>query len=301
MMSKKIFLILFSVAVCMLFYQNCSTTSGLYQKHRAVTLKSKLDIQLVDAQGQAFLSWKFQPGSEVVVAIAPSKKSFCERRLVLNKEYESKWSALVSSLHSVRSSASVEHRGVFKIKVDEREIKVAEKDSKKLFALMEETKLNHSLKVSNCKKMRWGFKNFTVESLIETKDSSKYLLTVEINSLGGNAAEAIIKEEPVEVALNGKDSFCDYTYREYDQNWPMLSMMFAANELKSMQAIGGRGLASLNDERSDSVNHNLLVTIDGTQKISAPEHSELSASLNLFIANVKASRKVRKSCAYAAF
>lgn len=296
MMSKKIFLILFSIATCLLFYQNCATTD-VYQRHRGISLKSKLDIQILDEAGRPFLNWKFTPGQEVLVKISASKQQFCERVTYLNKTYESKWSTLVSSLKPVRSSASVPAKHLFKIKVDGAEIQVHEADTKRLFALMEETKLNHRLNVTNCDKMKWSFKEVTIESLVTTAKQSRYLQIVKLRALGGNAAETTIKEEPVEIKANSKDVFCDYAYREYGDNFSMLNLMFATNEIKALSENSTRGLASLSGP-DDQVSSSLLITIDRSEKIIVPENSELNLSLNRFIKGVKASSKVRKSCAY---
>lgn len=303
MKSKKAYLISICTLVCLLFYQNCATTSNFHQNHRTVSLKSKVNIQILDDMGSPFLSWNFEPGNEVYLQISPSKKQFCQRSTYLRKEYESKWSNLIGSLRPVRGSAAdASSKGMFKIKVDGQEIPVGSKDAKQLLSLMEETKLNHKLSVTNCDKMAWSFQDVTIETLATTPNQSRFLQVLKLRSLGGSAAEVSLKEEPIEIKHNSKDAFCDYVYREYDDNMPMLSLMFAANEIKSLTENNSRGLASLREvaeEDTDTVSDNLLVTIDGFRKVTIPANSEMRASLSHFIKTVKASKKARKSCGYA--
>lgn len=297
---------MFCATVCLLFYQNCSTTPDLYQSQRTVSLKSKVDIQILDEAGSPFLSWRFTPGNEVYLRISPSKKQFCERSTYLNKNFETKWSQFISSLRPVRSSAAVKtgaSKNIFKVRVDGQDVPVKELDSKSLLTLMEETKLNHKLSVTNCDKMSWSFNKVTIETIATTANNSRYLQVLTLRALGGGAADINLKEEPIEITHNSKDAFCDYTYREYDSNFPMLSLMFAANEIKSLSEYNRRGLASLKEvaEESEVVDHNLLVTIDGHRKVTIPVQSELRGSLASFVNGIKNARstKVRKSCGYA--
>ncbi|MCO5114027.1 MAG: hypothetical protein M9899_07625 [Bdellovibrionaceae bacterium] len=302
MKSKKAILLSMCVMVCLLFYQNCSTTSNIHQNQRTISLKSKVDIQILDDGGSPFLSWNFEPGNEVYLKISPRKGQFCQRSTYLRKDFETKWSNLISSLKPVRGSAATNTvKSIFKIKVDGYEISVRSEDAKQLLTLMEETKLNHQLSVTNCDKMAWSFNKITIETLATTPNQSKYLQVLKLRSLGGNAADVSLKEEPIDIKHNSKDAFCDYVYREYDNNFPMLSLMFAANEIKSLSENNSRGLASLKEvaEEAETVDSNLLVTIDGFRKVTIPANSELRASLSQFIRGVKASKRSKKSCGYA--
>lgn len=293
-MKTKSLTVFLSLLFFVLLYQNCAHR-GQMGMHREVRLESKASVNVADKNGKAFLKWNFYPGVETSVEIVNADNSFCKRGFILSAQAEKEWSYTFSDLKPNRVTASQSIKSKKNIKIDYKGklTSLSMNDSKPFFDLMEKTKRNHNIRITECEgKKKWGFKNIKVESIIKTKSNSKVVQTFKLKVNPNSKIEMNLEEQPIKIATDKQEAFCTYSGMTYEPSSKLLTVMFNLDEFNKNQNLNGsRGLAS-------AANEVMIIQIDGKTKYSIDENSMLGINFRTVINQMKTAKAARKTCGY---
>lgn len=290
-MKTKRFLVLSSLVFFILLYQNCALQNKT--QYRDVRIESAAVIEVSDQYGKSFLNWSFSPGPETVVEIKSKSNAFCKRGFVLNTEMEKEWHFAFSKIKSKRNTASESDSKNLRIRYQGAYVDLSKDDSKDFFELMDKTKQEHDVKITECDgKKKWSFKKIKSENMILTKSNSKVIQTFTLEIVKGERIQMRLEEQPIQISKNQDDAFCTYTGMTYAPSTKLLTAMFNLEEFnKNENLLSGRGLAS-------SVDKSMMIQIDGKTKISVDVESGLGMDLTQVINQMRHSKHAQKTCGY---
>ncbi len=290
MKTNKLFALI-SLVFFVVLYQNCALQNKT--QHREVRLQSEARIEVSDQYGKSFLNWSFNPGPETVVEIQNRNNAFCKRGFILTSQSEKDWHYAFSKLKSKRNMASDGITQNIKIKYKGASIDLSKEDSKEFFDLMDKTKRDHNIKITECSgKKKWGFKKIKAENMIVTKSNSKVVQTFTIEIVKGDRIEMKLEEQPIQITKNQDDTFCTYTGMTYAPSVKLLTAMFNLDEFnKNENLLGSRGIAS-------SVDKSMMIEIDNKTKIAVDTESGLGQNLMEVIGQMRLAKFAQKTCGY---
>jgi hypothetical protein len=289
MKTKKI-LALGSLACFVILYQNCATQNR--NMYREVRLESEAKLEVADQKGNSFLTWSFSPSNETSVEITNSNNSFCKRGFVLSTPSEKEWFFALSKLTPKRNTASDNMSKNLRLNYKGEAVALTEAESLRLFDLMEKTKKNHDVRILECDgQKKWSFRKVKAESLTQTNANSKIVQTFSIKLIN-DKVELALDEQPIKIAKNQDEAFCNYTGMTYSPSSKLLTAMFSIDEVyKNENLSGSRGLASAPENL-------IMIEIDDRTKYSIDAQSALGNSLREVINQMKTSKAARKTCGY---
>lgn len=292
MKNKKQLIAVGSLVICGLLYQNCATSGG--PNFREVRLETDAKLEVADQSGQAFLSWNFKRGNETRVEILNRNNSFCKRGFVLDTPTEKEWSFALSKIRGQRNTASSSKASKnLRLKYKGNDVTLTDTESLNFFELMEKTKRNHNVKIIECDgQKKWSFKKIKAETVASTKSNSKIVKTFTIK-ITNDKVEMVLDEQPIKIAKNQDEAFCNYSGMTYAPSSKLLTAMFSIDEVyKNENLSGSRGLASASPENP------IMLEIDGRSKYTLDPNSALGRSLHLVMDQMKVAKAARKSCGY---
>ncbi len=291
LMKTNKFFALSSLVFFIVLYQNCALQNKT--QFREVRLQSDAAIEVSDQYGKSFLNWSFNPGPETIVDITNRSSNFCKRSFILNTEMEKQWHSAFSKLKSKRNVASDGVTQNIRIKYKGASIDLSKEDSIEFFDLMDKTKKEHSIKITECDgQKKWSFKKIKTENIITTKSDSKVVQTFIVEVVKGGRIELKLEEQPIKITKNQDDAFCTYTGMTYDPSTKLLTAMFNVEEFyRNENLLSQRGLASSGDK-------SMMVEIDGKTKISVDTNSGLGLDLTLVINQMRNAKFAQKTCGY---
>ena len=295
MMTPRNILTISCLAVFIFLYQNCALQNkSSFDENQ--NWPSKIKIHVSDSQSNKFFIWNFISKEKTRVEIKNYNNSFCKREFLLDNSYRRKWIGVFNLYKKLPKDSDLEQKSSIYLTVNDNEKReISKKVGEKIFQLMEETKKNHRMKISNCQShKKWSFRKLKSENLIKTKSGSKFLQTMIIENYKTQKLTVLLKEEPIRIKekRNG-EAFCNYELTTYSPSPQLLTLMFFVDELNKGQVPkNNRSLAS-----SKKSKKSILVQIDN-QSIKVPQNSELGQSISYTIGQIKDSQSILKSCGY---
>lgn len=290
-MKTNKFFALSSLVFFLVLYQNCALQNKT--QFREVRLDSGAAIEVSDQYGKSFLSWSFNPGPETIVDITNRNNNFCKRSFILNTEMEKQWHTAFSKLKSKRNVASDGITENIRVRYKGANIDLSKEDSLEFFSLMDKTKKEHSIKITECDgQKKWSFKKIKSENIITTKSDSKVVQTFTVEVIKGGRIELKLEEQPIKITKNQDDAFCTYTGMTYEPSTKLLTAMFNVDEFyRNENLLGQRSLASQAD-------NTMMIEIDGKTKVSVDTQSGLGLDLSLVINQMRNAKFAQKTCGY---
>ncbi len=292
MKQKKQILAIVSLTICGLLYQNCAL-QGRNTKFREVRIESDARLEVADQSGQTFLNWNFKLGNETQVEITNNSNAFCKRGFILNTPSEKDWYFALNKIKAQRDTASNSGSKSIKINYKGKQFTLNEAESLNIFELMEKTKQNHSVKILECDgQKKWSYKKIKVEAITNTRLNSKIVQTFSLNIIK-DKIEMTLDEQPIKIAKNQEEAFCNYSGMTYSPSSKLLTAMFSMDEVyKNENLSGSRGLASARPENP------IMLEIDGRSKYTVDPFSSLGRSLNAVMDQMRSAKAARKTCGY---